>query len=99
MTTLIDCIGYPNEFIPSDLLEYIEVFSHVLETKAIAYKSLVCLQEFISLKKEFVFSDLKDNNLLSNNLFIFWLLKKVQKTEFLSQLSKMLYDQKSVYKT
>ena len=43
MTTLIDCIGYPNELIPSDLLEYIEVFSQVLETKAIAYKSLVCL--------------------------------------------------------
>lgn len=40
MLLLIDCIGYPNEMIPKELMDNIRYTGCIQEIKAVAFKSL-----------------------------------------------------------
>ena len=43
MLVLVDCIGYPSEKIPQDLINQIKYVGEIIEIKAVAYKSLKAL--------------------------------------------------------
>ena len=84
MLMLMDCIGYPSEEIPDELIDQIKNVGEIQEVRAVAYKSLSInhstftaftgAKELNQNGQLISISDLNSNPSISNNLFIFWLV-------------------------
>jgi len=84
MLALIDCIGYPSETLPNELIDEIKNVGELQEVRAVAYKSLSVshstFSDASSLPEAILrLSDLQSKPSVSNNLFAFWLV--YQKTQ------------------
>ena len=68
MLVLIDCIGYPKDQIPQDLIKQIKYVGEIQEVKAISLKSIMNVESESSIDLE--------KHQISNNLYIFWLISQ-----------------------
>jgi hypothetical protein len=101
MLALIDCIGYPSQEPPKELMEEISCVGELIEVRAVAYKSLsvshATFKTDASNSPEAVLrlSDLQSKPSVSNNLFAFWLVfqqtqtRKYSLQELSEDLGKM----------
>lgn len=88
MLMLIDCIGYPQEEIPQDLLTLIKNLGDIIEIKSVAYKSLKNLQ----VTNNFYSRTLRNDQNVSNNLYVFWLAYYNRKSNRSYSLNDLLQD-------
>lgn len=102
MLVLIDCIGYPSNTIPSELIDYIKQIGLIQEVRAVAFKSLANNHQTIARLThsgnvlDLQPQELHINPVLSNSLFLFWLVMN-QQTKFKSyKFSDLLVDLQKV---
>ena len=88
MLMLIDCIGYPQDKIPADLLTLIKNLGDIIDIKSVAYKSLKNLQVTSDFDQRKLGNDLN----VSNNLYVFWLAYYNKKSNNSYNLKDLLQD-------